>query len=68
MLIFLGIFIVSAKRTAFGTYGGKLKNHTATDLGEISAKAALKSASVKPEVVDHVIFGKFFICQNFQNA
>jgi acetyl-CoA acyltransferase 2 len=52
-----GIFIVSAKRTAFGTFGGKLKNHTATDLAEIASKAALKSASINPEHVDHVIFG-----------
>lgn len=52
-----GIFIVSAKRTAFGTYGGKLKNFSATDLAEIASRAALKSASINPENVDHVIFG-----------
>lgn len=33
---FLGVFIVGAKRTAFGTFGGKLKNVTATDLGVVS--------------------------------
>ncbi|KAI1724753.1 acetyl-CoA acetyltransferase [Ditylenchus destructor] len=52
-----GIFIVAAKRTAFGTFGGKLKNHTATDLAEVASRAALKSASIAPEHVDHVIFG-----------
>uniref|UniRef100_A0AC34PUT0 Uncharacterized protein n=1 Tax=Panagrolaimus sp. JU765 TaxID=591449 RepID=A0AC34PUT0_9BILA len=52
-----GIFIISAKRTAFGTYGGKFKDHTATDLGAIVAKAALQSASLAPENVDHVVFG-----------
>uniref|UniRef100_A0A914BUD8 Mitochondrial 3-ketoacyl-coa thiolase n=1 Tax=Acrobeloides nanus TaxID=290746 RepID=A0A914BUD8_9BILA len=52
-----GIFIVAAKRTAFGTFGGTLKNHSATDLAEISARAALQSASLNPENVNHVIFG-----------
>ncbi|XP_041436571.1 3-ketoacyl-CoA thiolase, mitochondrial isoform X1 [Xenopus laevis] len=52
-----GIFIVGAKRTPFGTYGGLLKDHTATDLGEIAAKAALAAGKVSPEVVDSVIFG-----------
>jgi acetyl-CoA acyltransferase 2 len=52
-----GIFIVSAKRTAFGTFGGKLKDHTATDLATIAARAALQSASIAPENVDHVVFG-----------
>ncbi|KAL3075433.1 hypothetical protein niasHT_037593 [Heterodera trifolii] len=52
-----GIFIVSAKRCAFGAFGGSLKNHTATDLGEIAAAAALKSSSIAAEHIDHVIFG-----------
>uniref|UniRef100_F6WHK1 Acetyl-CoA acyltransferase 2 n=1 Tax=Xenopus tropicalis TaxID=8364 RepID=F6WHK1_XENTR len=51
------IFVVGAKRTPFGTYGGLLKDHTATDLGEIAAKAALAAGKVSPEVVDSVIFG-----------
>lgn len=53
----LDIFVIGAKRTAFGTYGGKLKNYTPTDLGEIAARAALKNASISPENVDHVVFG-----------
>ncbi|MFH4984862.1 hypothetical protein AB6A40_011571, partial [Gnathostoma spinigerum] len=52
-----GIFIVGAKRTAFGTFGGSLKNKTATDLAEIAGRAALEHAKVKPELIDHVIFG-----------
>ena len=27
-----GIFVVAAKRTPFGTFGGTLKSHTPTDL------------------------------------
>uniref|UniRef100_A0A914I3U8 Mitochondrial 3-ketoacyl-coa thiolase n=1 Tax=Globodera rostochiensis TaxID=31243 RepID=A0A914I3U8_GLORO len=52
-----GIFVVSAKRCAFGAFGGSLKNHSATDLGEIAAAAALKSSEIAPEHIDHVIFG-----------
>ncbi len=51
------IFIVAAKRTPFGTFGGKLKKHSAIDLGVIAAKAAFAAGSVDPEAVDHVIFG-----------
>lgn len=52
-----GIFIVGAKRTPFGTYGGKLTNTTACDLQTIAAKAALQSANVRPELVDTVNIG-----------
>ncbi|KAJ1646534.1 3-ketoacyl-CoA thiolase, mitochondrial [Coemansia asiatica] len=36
-------FIVAAKRTPFGTFGGKLKDLTANELGGIAAKAAVSS-------------------------
>ncbi|MGB1016134.1 MAG: acetyl-CoA C-acetyltransferase [Nannocystaceae bacterium] len=51
------IYIVAAKRTAFGTFGGSLKKFTATDLGVTAAKAALEAGNVSPEVVDAVCFG-----------
>ena len=51
------IVILSAKRTPFGTFGGALKNHSATDLGVIAARAALISAGVAPGDIDQVIFG-----------
>lgn len=54
------LFVVAAKRTAFGKNGGKLKGHTATDLAVIAAKAALQQSAIKPEYVDHVVFGQFF--------
>lgn len=49
--------IVGAKRTPFGTYGGKFVKTTATELQTIAAKAALASANVKPELVDTVNIG-----------
>ena len=51
------IFIVGAKRTAFGAYGGTLKDHTANDLQVISTIAALKSANVDAQLVDSVCVG-----------
>ena len=51
------IVILSAKRTAFGTFGGALKNHSATDLGVVAARAALQAAGVGPNDVDAVVFG-----------
>ncbi len=51
------IWFLSAKRTAFGTYGGSLKDLTATDLAVESAKAALAQAKVSPEDVQHVVYG-----------
>lgn len=60
------IFIVGAKRTAFGTFGGKLKNITATDLGVAATTAAIKHAGIKAENVDHIVFGRLFF--NFSSG
>jgi acetyl-CoA acetyltransferase family protein len=51
------IWIVGAKRTAFGTFGGALKDLSATDLAVEAAKAALAQSGVAPEDVSHVVFG-----------
>jgi acetyl-CoA acyltransferase 2 len=51
------IFVVAAKRTPFGAYGGKLTSKTCTDLGEIAAKAALQSGNINPEHVGTCIYG-----------
>uniref|UniRef100_A0A3Q3WHK1 Uncharacterized protein n=1 Tax=Mola mola TaxID=94237 RepID=A0A3Q3WHK1_MOLML len=57
MALLRGVFIVAAKRTPFGTYGGVLKDHSATDLAEHAAKAALAAGGVAPELVNSVIMG-----------
>jgi acetyl-CoA C-acetyltransferase len=49
--------IVSAVRTAIGTYGGGLAEVSATKLGEICIRAALERADLKPMQVDEVIMG-----------
>ncbi len=54
---FLALFVVSAKRTAFGTYGGALVNKSATELAAFASREALKAAAIAPEKVDHVVMG-----------
>jgi len=61
-----GIFIVGAKRTPFGAFCGKLANKTCTDLQEISARAALEAAKVKPELVDSVVIGNVLSCSSVE--
>ncbi|HLL51907.1 MAG TPA: acetyl-CoA C-acetyltransferase [Myxococcaceae bacterium] len=51
------IWFLSGKRTAFGTFGGALKDLSATDLAVESAKAALAQAKVSPEDIQHVVYG-----------
>jgi acetyl-CoA acyltransferase 2 len=51
------IVFLSGRRTPFGTFGGSLKDLTATELGAVAARAALASAGVEPDVIDHVVFG-----------
>lgn len=51
------IVFLSGKRTPFGTFGGSLARFSATDLGVVSAKAALEAAGVDAAKVGHVFFG-----------
>ena len=51
------VVIVSAVRTALGSFGGTLSNTPATELGAIVIKEALNRAGLKGEQVDEVIMG-----------
>jgi acetyl-CoA acetyltransferase family protein len=51
------VVFLSARRTPFGTFGGTLKNHSATDLGVLAAQAALSDSGLEPADIDHVVFG-----------
>jgi acetyl-CoA acetyltransferase family protein len=51
------VWIVGAKRTAFGTFGGTIKDLTATDLAVEASKAALAQANADPATVEQVVFG-----------
>ena len=52
-----GVVFLSGVRTGFGSFGGALKELTATDLGAVAARAALDRSGVEPAAVGHVIFG-----------
>jgi len=52
-----GIFVVAAKRTPFGAFGGSLKAFSPTDLQALASAAALKAGNVNPEIVDSVHIG-----------
>lgn len=62
------VVIVSAVRTAIGSYGGALKDVPAADLGALVIKEALNRANVKPELVDEVIMGHVLQAGQGQNT
>lgn len=49
--------IISAARTPTGKFQGLLKQFSATDLGAMAIKEAVKRAGISPEDVDEVIMG-----------
>jgi acetyl-CoA acyltransferase 2 len=51
------IFICGAKRTPFGTFGGKLKGFTATDLGVHASKAVIAATGIDPKAIDTCVMG-----------
>lgn len=51
------VYIISAVRTPIGSFGGSLKDLTATQLGAIAIKGALKKAGIAPELVEEVLMG-----------
>ena len=51
------VVIVSAVRTAVGSFGGALAEVPAVELGALVIKEAIARAGITPEQVDQVIFG-----------
>lgn len=51
------IVFVAGKRTAFGAFGGSLKDISGTDLTVAAAKGTLEQVQAKPEDINHVIIG-----------
>jgi acetyl-CoA acyltransferase 2 len=52
-----GVVFLSGVRTGFGSFGGSLKDLSATDLGAVAAAEALARSRVPAADVDHVVFG-----------
>ena len=53
----MSIVFLSAVRTPFGTFGGALKDLTATDLAVHAARAAIERAGVPATTIDATVFG-----------
>ena len=51
------VAIVSAKRTAIGSFGGSLKDISAAKIGGELVKKALEDINLNPNLVDEIIFG-----------
>ncbi len=51
------VYIVSAVRTAIGSWGGALKDFSATKLGSFAIKGAIERAGIKPEDISEVLMG-----------
>lgn len=51
------VVIVSACRTAIGTFGGSLKSLNVAALGSIAMREAIKRSGISPEIIDDVRFG-----------
>lgn len=58
------IYIVNGARTAFGTFGGALKDTDATTLGVTASKAAIERSGIAVEDVDLTIFGNVLHSSN----
>ena len=51
------IVIVSAKRTAIGSFQGNLSSISASELGSVVIKAILNETGIDPNIIDEVIMG-----------
>ena len=51
------VYIISAVRTPIGSFGGSLKDLTATQLGAIAIKGALEKAGIPGDKVNDVLMG-----------
>jgi acetyl-CoA C-acetyltransferase len=51
------IYIIAALRTPIGSFGGALKNFTATQLGSLAIKGLIESSGIDPALVTDVLMG-----------
>lgn len=62
------VVIVSAVRTAIGSFGGSLKDVPSSELGAIVIKEAINRAGIKPELVEEVVMGNVIQAAQGQNV
>ena len=51
------VVIVSAKRTAIGSFGGALSSFSSGQLGSFAIKSVLEDSKIDPNLIDEVIMG-----------
>ncbi len=51
------VYILSASRSAIGSFGGSLKNTSASHLGQHIAKAAIRRSGLNARAIDHAVIG-----------
>ena len=62
------VYVISAKRTAVGSFLGTLANTSAVDLGTAAVKAVLEESGVSAEKIDEVILGNILSAGLGQNV
>lgn len=62
------VFIVEPKRTAIGSFGGSLKDFSASQLGTFVVKEIIKSTNIDVNKVDEIIFGNVLQAGNGMNV
>ncbi|MBK9257426.1 MAG: thiolase family protein [Saprospiraceae bacterium] len=60
------VYIVSAVRTALGSFGGSLSSVSAVQLGSTAVKAAVEKSGVQPNEVDELFMGNVVQANNGQ--
>jgi len=61
------VVIVSAVRTAIGSFGGMFVNTNAVDLGVTAVQGAIQKAGIEAELIDQVILGNVLAAGHGQN-
>jgi acetyl-CoA C-acetyltransferase len=51
------VYVISAVRTPMGSFGGALKDISATELGAIAIKGAIQKAGIDPREIQDVLMG-----------
>ena len=51
------VFIVSAVRTPIGSFGGALKDLSATELGAQAIKSVIEKSGIDPKNINEVLMG-----------
>ncbi|MFR1707470.1 MAG: acetyl-CoA C-acetyltransferase [Clostridium sp.] len=62
------VVIVSAARTAIGSFGGSLSKLSAVEIGTVAAKEAIKRAGIDPAIIDEAIIGNVISAGLGQNV